>query len=625
MVREVYKQHVCPLARVVHGLQTSWEPAVVILYHEDVVRDLVWSPCSKFIAVAKFSEVEIRDAATFNLLNTLKSPLYSEIQKVSFSLDGCFLAQFNCRGLVSWDLQTGGPVGVISLVNELYLEGWNSSTCSMDGRILAASFYNVPEHWDGYYECFVEDHPDEDDPLHKPGTFIATYDLSGANIQFYPILEGKLIHPIWIHDKSLQFATVSSGDIIIWEVMFNSINGPEVIDVLPALDDISDARGFVFLPTLSRLAALYNEQLFIWDLKVPKVLLNFETEPLGLFNPQVMEFSPYGHFFGCTLQSGEFYIWKESPTGYMLYQKFLFNDVRLGPFLSPNGKLILADCHPAIHLWHTKDQFSSNQNQVHDQTSFILGFFKNEALAAFIRCWKSHLVTILNLQSGDPQLIIDVGMGVLCLRVTESAILVVGEEKFVTWNLSGGGVMVNIDDSVQITNSNGLQLSHKPLPEYLSISISSDLSHIAVWRTDPLSPVLDVYDVFTGGLLASTTTQAPYPKAWQQFTPDGHEIWGGDFQYTPKFRWKIVQNNESQTTGLQDLIVTVCPPGVLPWLSTNGYEVTGDGWVLSPTQKRLLWLPHHWRSEKLYRTWSGRFLGLQHHELPEIVILEFFE
>ena len=70
---------------------------------------------------------------------------------------------------------------------------------------------------------------------------------------------------------------------------------------------------------------------------------------------------------------------------------------------------------------------------------------------------------------------------------------------------------------------------------------------------------------------------------------------------------------------------TACPPGVPPWESSRGYRVTDDGWILSPTQKRLLWLPYRWRSTEDQRRWGGRFLGLLLHELPEVVILEFLD
>ena len=83
------------------------------------------------------------------------------------------------------------------------------------------------------------------------------------------------------------------------------------------------------------------------------------------------------------------------------------------------------------------------------------------------------------------------------------------------------------------------------------------------------------------------------------------------------------ENSESGITTLQPLGQNVCPPGAPPWQSSRGYEVTDDGWILSSTRKRLLWLPHRWRSEKRLRMWNGQFLGLRHAERPplrEIVI-----
>ena len=66
----------------------------------------------------------------------------------------------------------------------------------------------------------------------------------------------------------------------------------------------------------------------------------------------------------------------------------------------------------------------------------------------------------------------------------------------------------------------------------------------------------------------------------------------------------------------------VSPDG---WQSSCGYEVTNDGWILSGSKQRLLWLPHHWRSRKQHRRWEGQFLGLLHEELAEVVILEFLD
>ena len=109
-------------------------------------------------------------------------------------------------------------------------------------------------------------------------------------------------------------------------------------------------------------------------------------------------------------------------------------------------------------------------------------------------------------------------------------------------------------------------------------------------------------------------------KLW--FTPDGRGVWGkGYLDFMD--RWEIVQDDESGTTKLQPPGRTAPPPGVFPWQSSHGYEATDGGWVLSPTRKRILWVPHEWRLSCGTRaTWGGRFLGLGDSSLPEVVILE---
>ena len=76
------------------------------------------------------------------------------------------------------------------------------------------------------------------------------------------------------------------------------------------------------------------------------------------------------------------------------------------------------------------------------------------------------------------------------------------------------------------------------------------------------------------------------------------------------------------TGGYFDIVPQpVRPQGVLPWQSSRDYQVTDDGWVTS-SGKRLLWLPHHWRSGWMTRKWSENFLALLHGELPAPVILD---
>ena len=95
----------------------------------------------------------------------------------------------------------------------------------------------------------------------------------------------------------------------------------------------------------------------------------------------------------------------------------------------------------------------------------------------------------------------------------------------------------------------------------------------------------------TGRQLVATTVEHEHISD-ACFTLDGSEIWDVSRWSPPKGVFKITKDSESGITKLQPLGTTVCPPEIHSWWSTRGHQVTDDGWILSPTQKRLLWLPY---------------------------------
>ena len=606
MVYKKYKQYMCPLAWVVCGLPPSWKPIVATRHCEGFGGKAAWSPCNMFVAVAKPGAVEVCDARTLNLYKTFQSSLNFMDQQLFFSLDSRFLTQFGDGSLVTWDLQTGCSVSAI-LPGTPQADNPNfSSTYSIDGKMFAVIYT-------GQY----------------PKTTITTlsYSMTSTHIQFIP--EGRMVSPIWTHDEFIQFATVKSGYITIWELKFTLTHTPEVVEefLLAPVNfvDTGVFRVSLFLPMVSRLALGFHSKLLVWGVKDSKVLLNMTP-----FYPTYISFSSDGCFFACmSTDSKEVYVWKETPTGYVLHQKLTFAtlDWDMGLHLSPNGESIIVSLFTVIQLWHTKDPIhSSHPAPATNRFEFILRFSPNEELAAFTRLGK-NTVMIFGLQSGDQQLEIDLGVEVECFALTGSTIIVVGGGKIVAWSLATRNTRLNIYNSSHITTLDLLELSYRQ--KYLQMSISPDLSYVVILghSTELWSKDLKIYDVATGRCLAATTVGREYKYTrglW--FTPDGCEIWDADFMYSPARRWRIIGDRESGIKRLQPVEITTLPPGVFPWRSAHGYKVTNDSWVLNSTHKRLLWLPHHWRSQREEcRTWSGRFLGLGHRELPEVVILEFLE
>ena len=625
MVCQMYSQYACPSAKIVYGLPTSWDPVVATIYDPKFTPKVAWSPCSRFIAVAKSGAVNICDAATLNSLSTFKSPSYIKLQALTFSPDGNFLAQFNDGAFVTWDLQTGASVG-ITFPEGLDMKHTNfPCTYSMDGRMIAVVYYD-----------------------RSGNTFIGTHNLSTTHTHLYSVSEGDIIPPIWTNGEVLQFATLEPGDITIWEVDFTLANKPRVVKSFVVPIKITGEKGFkqaLFLPGICRLGIVHEAQLFVWDTQGSKFLLN-----IRVYHPKEMTFSSNGHFFACTLgNEEEVHVWREAPAGYTLHQKLVFSvdHPSTSPLLSPDGGLIIIPLPPTIHLWHTKDPIFPSHPTVNTMLyRFTLGFSPNKTLAAFARQYRDAVI-VLDLRSGDPQLVIDTGMEIEHLGLDENTIVVVDKKKIVSWALAIESARANVSDNIQTTTFDLSPLSNGQ--GFITLFLSPDLSLVVIsWHSYiGILASMGIYDVSNGrclavarpnlGMLKSSSTSHQLRVtntskiemaecAGPFFTPDGHEICCVTHQQnSPVYRWQIVDESESGTTRLQPLGMAGCPSVILPWQSSFGYTVTDDGWILSSTQKRLLWLPPRWRSYDQYRIWSGEFLGLRHPQLAEPVIIQFLE
>ena len=216
------------------------------------------------------------------------------------------------------------------------------------------------------------------------------------------------------------------------------------------------------------------------------------------------------------------------------------------------------------------------------------------------------------------------GVEIGCLGIVGGTVIVVSKDSIVTWNLPGGDCTfdASINGTVRTIVLDRSSLSHDlGMPLYMSIY--PDLSRIVVARGPVVNgPTrgLEVYDASTGSCLARVDTE---DLLMPQFTQDGREVWAGS--YAPfEEQCEIIEDGESGAIELKLQSIYPRQSGFFR-ASSRGYTVTDDWWVLSPTQKRLLWLPHRWRSDEWNRAWGGRFLGLLDGELSEVVILEFLE
>ena len=626
IVRDLYKQYARPLAMVARGLPLSWEPVVATVHLEDFTGEATWSPCNRFIAAIRRRSVEILDAVTLNRLSTFEcSPNYNNWQ-LSFSPDSRLLKLYNCGDFTSWDIQTGGLLGTTPSTLKRLTKGAFSFAYSKDRKLVAVA-HGTQRHFnvsDGNYD-----------------TFIGTYHFPSRTLTDpLRVSEGHLVHPIWTEGECLRFATADPGSITIREVDFTLAHPPAEVESFPVPDKIVDGKRFLFLPSLSRLAFTLGDTIQVWDVKTSKLLLNSQLwqtwETIGLTNVILLpkcSFSSDGRFFACLDTAGVVHVWKESSAGYAPHQRLSFlssnSDYSQAPHLSPNGESIFMPLPHVIHLWRTRNQslsLPSFPTECVLQHHFILKFSPDGKFAAFGRR-KGTTVTVLDLQSGDSIDVIVTGMEIDCLGITECAVAVMSDEMIVTWNLLGGDSAfdTSIGDNFQTTVLDRSPPSRLK-KNYLSCELSPDLSLVAVaWRSQELQSCgLDIHDGLTGTCLASSASMG---FTWPRFTQDGREVWMSFDSLGYKIGWEIIEDSKSGTVELKSKPqATAYLSAAFSWTSPLGYTITNNGWVLNPAQKRLLWLPHRWRSAvREQRTWSGRFLGLSQKELSDVVILEFFD
>jgi len=582
----------------------SWDPSIATIKRSKGIQSIAWSPCSRFIAISSqdSTEVQILDAVTLKRLNSFVPP-HRSTRLLAFAPTNRLLMWLggDPRVFASWDLQTGVQAGEIPIEGPPYPRTITLSGC---GTMLGVLFHGRPS-----------------DP-----SIINTYDiLSGTLIHCHPV-EGISTDAFWTHDDCVRFTTFRPGFIIIWEVGFASQLPPTEIESLPTPNDFDTSRS-LFLPAPPRLAFIGSgKTVLVWDAQHSKFLL----DSMDVGNLNTMSFSSDGHFFACGTFGREIYLWKESPTGYILHRKLIYDDVGVGyceAFLSPDGQSIVAygGQKLQLNLWRTLDSSSPSSvptRGLQRTDRFVIGFSPDGLLAAAARL-RGETAAVLDLKSGATRLIVDAGGCIHGLGVAGSTVVaVVSYGTVVTWNLPTGAhvlsTRVDSSDSVRTSRLDLAASIYESAPD--TVSISPDFNYIAV--TDG-EGVFNSWDVSARKSLMYTWVGSWAHSSW--FTQDGQELW---FLGSGRGEgWAIIRDNESEVTKLEPLGPTRGPPGGHPWQSPRGCKVTDDGWVLDGTGKRLLWLPPRWRSHAhaVDRVWSGRFLALLHAELPEVVVLELPE
>ena len=426
----------------------------------------------------------------------------------------------------------------------------------------------------------------------------------------------------------MRFATSDRTTITILEVGFTSSVPPMEVESLPIPDDFDfgERVAIKLLPNPCRLALAFRDKVLIWDAPKSEYLLDYtDTELI----PKI-SFSPDGRFFACRTTGSEIYLWRETPAGYILHRTIPCGPASSHPLISRNGESIVTFGGRTIRLWRTKGPIAPLPPSVFTRTpqhteNFILDF-SCDGRSAAVAVQKGFVITVLDLESGAPQLTINASMEVFGLRMIRNSAIAIGRWKAVTWNIPlpvhVSDLRVGLEGSSRIIRFRGLW--HNDSLTHATI----DSRYIA-FIAGPGATCLYIHDAYTGQYIAQGCTRR---RVIPWLAPRGSDIWCADVWCVDDQGEADVWKARWQGGGLEplrnDLHVNRAglfldrPEAGYPWGSSHGYFVTKDWWILGPDGERLLVLPSLWRSDAVRRMWKEKFLALLHSDLSEPVILE---
>ena len=523
--------------------------------------------------------------------------------------------------IVSWDVQTGRIVSAIEhRGSKAFLKGKPFIAYSTNGRTVGILYRYHKSAVISIYNVVS-------------GTYL--YDVPHG-VHSDP--GGTRFYDMWTHGGSLRFASAESTTITVREVGFLSGSTPRRVATLYVPGNVhpTDVFGSIspdittcaqFLLTSRRLALTRFVgpalQILVWDPNDTKP--RFLDTDSRFRSPLTL--SADGRFLACSSIKPRVYLWRESSPGYVLAAKLPSATQHPSSLFSPNGESIVVYDGSSIRLWPT-NAFTTTVTTVttisptatipsvstrpQQTENFIVEFHPVRQLAAFARR-KGSTVTILDLKSGLPQLTINTDVEVLGMRVVEDTIVVVGDEKVVTWKLPEGNRIPDTTMGPQ-DRTQTIYLNDKWQSSAIAASISFDLSHVAFITQGILDKRrLYVYSASTGRRVGYALVEGN--TLW--FAPDSLDIWCvvGDKAEV----WTVGQNGLYESTHSREVDGE---PLKLPWGPPCGYQATKYGWILGPGGKRLLFLPLPLQSDAVGQVWKGQYVALLHGSLSEPVILE---
>ena len=584
IVRKFYYSHrPHPSPRVVIGTPDSWDPSTAsVSTKHSYYLSSTWSPCSQSVATVTKEAVEVRDALALKLLSTLRpASLAASLRRgLAFSPDGHSLAGCSNTGIVIWDTQTGGVVGMIE--REITGHGLEL-VWSLDGRMIGTISPRVSET-----------------------LTVCAYDVASGAMRSSETVQSTGSGHLWAHDGSFRLMTTTK------DRKTSTINIYEVGSGLTKVEQFSfpshPAFG-VFSPSTYRISVSVTRdhnrdpELLILNVRNSEVLLR-ETGPYWRTS-----FSPDGNFVAA-FAGNRLPIWIYASGRYTQWREFQQTPTPLQ--FSPSSSSIL-DCDGAVlnvlHLDHLRA----------DPATGLVAAAQSRALDAFSP-YSTHIatthrgqsvVTITNLRSQkpSPSQFIDTDLEISAMVLTGNVLLVHGSDTVVAWLLTEEGAVDGILDGRRAGRNDSLwDVSPRAYANawarllqrgggggdgdnVLEFSVGDETAAI---RHN--GHVVRVYHIKTGETLESG--KAPSSTGYRFHNPRRDD--------TGLYRRDLRKNRKSPECGW-------------PVSQTTPQE----GWVKDPEGNHRLWLRPRWRSAGNEMDWLDEVTTLRVKNSSELAIIKF--
>ena len=410
------------------------------------------------------------------------------------------------------------------------------------------------------------------------------------------------------------------------------------LHLLSSFPLLPQAGSFSFSPVSFHASFVTGQEIVILDVQASKPLLKTKLDVrYSQWGPSLKgDFSPSGDFFALCGKGNKVHVWKNTPTGYILWCSFNARFRIETPFWSPSSASLLCWSQLGIQLFYLDnylDPLSDVEVRPGFQYETHMIAYTTDGVHIATAKKQNSIITVLNCHSGTLSQSINTDMQIHDIKTVGDIIFAVDLHKLSSWKLEPGGAAYSLCGIHRVAANEILAFR----AGWDQLVLSHDCSQIAFTVQDRVF----LYHVETQEILKSIEWKRSFLLDIQ-FSPDVCQLWltrpilhAGNSHDFAKLNttedWAIVEKvlYGQQPDGRVGGVLEGRGLDIQAWstnlISPHGCHAgIGSQWVTASRGSRLLWLPPNWRIKNEWdMRWNDRFLILLHYHHPQLIIIEF--